>query len=50
MKIISILYRKNILDEYIIYDFSSADETNISNSNLSCSEDEDLIFESNSKK
>ena len=43
------IYGKNICKEDIEYDYSSADDSNISDSNFGCSEDKELIMKSNSK-
>ncbi len=44
-----IIYKKSNLTEYIKYNFSSAEDSNISDSNFGCSENEDLIVEPISK-
>ena len=43
------IYGKNMCKEDIEYDYSSADDSNISDSNFGCSEDEELIMKSISK-
>ena len=43
------IYGKNMCKEDIEYDYSSADDSNISDSNFGCSEDEELLMKSISK-
>ena len=43
------IYGKNIKENELEYNYSSADDSNISDSNFGCSEDEELILTSLSK-
>ena len=40
------IYGKNIKENELQYNYSSADDSNISDSNFGCSEDEELILTS----
>ena len=46
MKHLENIYGKNLTKEELEYNYSSADDRNISDSNFGCSEDEDLILNS----
>ena len=46
MKHLENIYGKNLTKEELEYNYSSADDSNISDSNFGCSEDEDLILNS----